>query len=138
MAADLHIHVLEGITEEDLAAFFSNTLGSKYFNYDFQSIERPSDKPYDKVAKTPSVWIGEVSWLKAALLDDPDKYVPDPVREVSSLIGEELPVLDEELKEKLLKALDLENTTSYSVSQVDIIKDFLTRHMGKKLFTVSW
>lgn len=32
MAADLHIHVMtDGVTERDLADFFSNTLGSKHF-----------------------------------------------------------------------------------------------------------
>ena len=134
MAADLHIHVLDGISGEDLASFFSNTLGSKYFN------PRPGGRASasSPVSQTPNVWIGEVSWLKAAFLGDSETYVPASVVQISDLIGEDLPELTEELLTKILDALGSKNTTNYSISSRDDVESFLREHMGKRLFTVSW
>ncbi len=137
MSADLNIHVFKGITEDDLAAFFSSHLGSKYHgqvkDYDWR-------ENFDRIESTPRVWIGAVSWLKAALLEDGETFIPNPVGEVSSLIGEDLPVLDDELEAKILKALDSKNQTGYEVAGSDDkrVREFLTRYKGRKLFTVSW
>ena len=59
MAADLHIHIYQGLEELDLADFFSNTIGSKYFHPKTvgQSLEG-SDISYQKVCDTPNIWIG--------------------------------------------------------------------------------
>ena len=122
MGADLHIHIYEGITEKDLANFFCHTLGSKYFNLS----KRQPENWYKPVSNTPSIWIGEVSWLSAGLSNDRKTYVPDPVGEINELI------------KKILSALDLENITSYNVTTRDKVESFLIKHKGKKIFTVSW
>ncbi len=68
MAADLYIHVFEGISEEDLKVFFSNALGSKWFA-GFYAVDDhgKEEESYANISETPRVWVGEVSWLKAAL-----------------------------------------------------------------------
>jgi hypothetical protein len=134
MSADLHIHVFEGITRKDLAAFFSHTLGSKYFNI---SAPRP-DGISAKIEKTPNVWIGEVSWLGASFSDDPDAFVPQTVGLIYGAIGENLPVLDKRLRKKILGAFDAENPTSYRLTTPETVQVFLNEHMGKRVFMVSW
>ncbi len=137
MSADLHIHVFEGITEEDIKVFFSNHLGSKHFT--MQEVPWEIKRVInDKVTQTPDVWIGEVSWLKAALYGDAETFVPDPVGEIFELIGEDLPVLTPKLRDQILAALNINNETNYEVSEQNSVAEFLSEHMGKQLFTVSW
>lgn len=134
MAADLHIHIYEGITENDLARFFSHVLGSKYFN---MFTRNRAEGDY-KAGETPGVWIGEVSWLKAALFEDAENYIPSPVQIINDLIGEDLPVLDEDLLGKILAALEQPNSTQYCIAEPKQVELFLRQHMGKRLFTISW
>lgn len=96
------------------------------------------DGAYHKIAETDNVWVGEVSWLKAFLLGQPDVYVPNPVVAVSDLLGEELSVLDEELAKQILAALKTPNQTTYKISNPLPVEKFLRDHMGLRLFTVSW
>ena len=96
MAADLHIHIMNGIDRDDLVTFFSNTLGSKYFKP--SALTRSREAIFRKVQNTPNIWIGEVSWLKASMSGHPDDYVPSTVMEIYQAIGEDLPVLDEVLR----------------------------------------
>ena len=138
MSADLHIHVYEGLVEDDLRLFFSHTIGSKWCGaHQSVSIEEDS-KNMDKVGGTPNVWVGGVSWLKAALFANPDKYIPSPVMQVNDIIGEDLPVIDDELIERISEALMLENTTGYRVSSAGDVVLFLEEHRGKRVFTISW
>ncbi len=135
--ADLHIHVLEGVTEDDLRVFFSNTLGSKWFNPRPAGVSR--EPSWGRVAESPQVWVGEVSWLKAGVTGDDDTYVPHPVQAVHELIGEDLPVLDEALLKKLEVALKIPNQAGgYETTAAEKVVAFLKEHMGKRLFTVSW
>lgn len=142
MGADLHIHVFEKITEEDLGIFFKDTLGSKYFRGLFAPRKIYSheqwEESFSKIADTPNIWIGEVSWLKAGITGDSETFVPNSVQAVAEIIGESLPILDEELKEKILKAMNLPNATTYRTTKKPEVVDFLEKHIGKKLFTVSW
>lgn len=182
MAADLHIHVMEGIDEDDLRLFFSNTWGSKYFDSRYCGEVRPGDAEYikthplpqesvemyerlskslreqgrdkeadryasdkhdatrvasERVGRTPNIHVGEVSWLKAALFEDVETFVPGPVMKVSEAIGDEA-VIDDALIEQIEKALQEPNTTSYSLSSVEDIMAFLRQHKGKTAFTISW
>lgn len=137
MAADLHIHIFDGITEDDLRIFFSNTVGSKYFNL-FGTDEDRDYKIHDKIANTPNIWIGEVSWLKAALLEDSDRFVPSTVERINTVIGEDLPILTEELIAEILKSFELENKTNYNLAKREDIEKFLDENKGKRVFTVSW
>lgn len=137
MSADLHIHVFDGLTESDLRSFFSNTLGSKYFAP--VSIGQGSCLDhYKKISDVPNIWIGGVSWLKAGLSEDSETFIPNAVAEINELIGENLPVLDNDLTEKILSAMDLPNDTGYSLAKKDAVQKFLGEHKGQQLFTVSW
>ena len=135
MAADLHIHILEGITEVDLRDFFTNTLGSKYFG---QGNSQRFMDLFQKISETPNIWIGEVSWLKAGLTNDAKTFIPDPVQKVKDLIGENLPVLDEKLLKEIVDALNIPNDTEYSVAEPMEVEEFLRPFIGSQLFTVSW
>lgn len=135
MAADLHIHVFEGIAETDLAMFNSGTFGSKWFG---SCSGNRSIDCFSRIADTPNVWIGEVSWLKAALSGDEASYIPDAVAKISELIGEDLPVLDDALIGKILAALESPNDTGYGLANQTTVQEFLTQHKGKPVFTVSW
>lgn len=140
----MHIHVYEGITENDLSDFFWNSMGSKYFGGGLGIIaarragEGKFDAAYKKISDTPNIWIGEVSWLKAGLFNNEETYVPGPVSIIKDLIGENLPTIDEELIDKIEAALNAKNTTDYSVAKPDEVVGFLLQHKGKKCFTVSW
>lgn len=138
MPADLHIHIFEGIDENDLSTFFVNTLGSKYFNRNARPNRKASEDAYDRVSSTASVWIGEVSRLKAGLFDDPETFVPGTVQRVQKLIGEDLPVLNDKLIVEIMEAFLIENTTGYSLNYIEYVLSFLVENKGKKVFTVSW
>lgn len=140
MSADLHIHVLEGASEADIASFSSNTLGSKHFHPRTvgQSSNPEVKAAHARVSDTPNIWIGQVSWLKAALFGDRDTYVPSAVQTIYEVIGEDLPVLDLALLKKIIDALSLDNDTGYSLAEPAEVEAFLNQHMGKRLFTISW
>lgn len=137
MAADLHIHVFSDgeLTEGDFRAFFSHTLGSKWFA---PTAGRRDTESRERISDTKNVWVGEVSWLKAAVCDDAATFVPDPIARVHELIGEEWPVVDDALIAQIGAAMRLENATSYRLADVDEVLAFLERHKGKRAFTVSW
>lgn len=140
MAADLHIHVLRHpVTEEDIADFECSTLGSKWFNMDRANrVQREREDLYELIANTPNIWVGEVSWLKAALFDSPETYVPSPIEEITSIIGEDLPVLTREIIMDILDALALDNETPYTLTTREKLETFLYQYEGERVFTVSW
>ena len=139
MAADLHIHIFEGLEEEDLKRFFSNSLGSKYFNLSYPAFSLDDDiDHFSKINRTPNIWIGSVSWLKAGLFQDPKTFIPDPIGKINTLIGEDLVVLDEELMKNIMDALDLENVTGYKIAKPEDVVGFLTTYQGSQVFSVSW
>ena len=143
MGAELCIHVFKGLTERDLEVFFANTLGSKYFRglgggYTIAQHEALGyDEILKKIMDTPSVSVGDWSPLKAALFDD-DKFLPTPLQKIQEIVGEDLPVIDDEMIKKVGDALELENKTYYDVSSDVPIISFLLRHKGEQVFTVSW
>lgn len=141
MAADLHIHVFtDEFTEEHYKAFSSNTLGSKFFNLNNDSKYEDKNRCdlFELCSWTPQVWVGEVSWLKAALTGDGDEYIPGPVVAVSEIIDESFPVINEELISEIYDAMKIDNDTEYDVSSADDVICFLKDNLGKKAFTISW
>lgn len=94
------------------------------------------DEAYEIISSTPSVWVGEVSWLKAALTGE-SKFIPDPVGVISELIPDMEKVTDE-LIAKVEEAMHLDNTTPYDVSTPNKIVEFLKEHKGETVFTVNW
>ena len=136
MSADLHIHIFEGITEQDLKYFFCNSLGSKYFDITIYHLKQ--DNLYKKISNTPNIWIGSVSWLKAGLSKDNETYIPTTVNNIQKIINEDLPELTDKLINDILNSFELENKTSYDIAKKEDVKLFLNKHKGKKIFTVSW
>lgn len=135
MGADLRIHILtDDFREKDYIAMNRNTMGSYYFdlskyNYDPSLIDRCSD--------TPNFWVGSVSWLKAALFDD-DSFIPDAVNQISIIVGENFPIIDDGLIQKIISAMDSPNNTNYSLCDKSELKEWLEKHRGEKVFTISW
>ena len=114
MAADLHIHAV-----------------------DFQ-LKSLKHIPYMELESTPNIWIGEVSWLKAALFEDMN-YVPKTVGEVSALVSNSETVeLTRLLKEEILEAFDSEEHEFYSRNKKEIVEKWLEENIGKFIFTISW
>ncbi len=96
---------------------------------------------YDEkvVDATPSVWVGEVSWLKAAVSGDNNTYIPDIVGEIRKLIGNKLPVVSDTLIAKVQKVFrKSKNTTEYKVDDGRKVIAFLKKHKGKRAFCISW
>lgn len=113
---------------------------------DMRSVIYPNitDKMYDEaIARTADYWVGEVSWLKAAFSEqfseeDPSVFIPGNVQAVSDLIPG-LVMLDEELKDKIVEAAKKPNQTGYStIHDTEGLEEFLTKHLGKLIFTISW
>ncbi len=145
MAASFCIHIFEGITEEDLADFFCSNLGSKYFDLRRASAQqRPGaimlmDRPsHKKIRDSASVTVGDVSWLKAAVLGDREEFIPGPIEKLSELVGEELPVIDEAFIAAAKEAYKLPNDSGYDLEGADKVIGFLRQHQGKRVFSVSW
>lgn len=96
---------------------------------------------YDEsiVDNCPEYFIGEVSWLKAALFDNEETFIPTPVMKVSEIISNTLPVIDDALIEALCAAVTVPNTTGYGVnSNAAKLREWLNQYKGKKLFQISW
>lgn len=126
MAADLSIHVMaEDVTEEQVRAF-RNPFGGH------------SDFLLKQIMKCPSVWVGEVSWLKAALTGDEDAFIPDPVGEIAAIFSGIDEVTDEKIKAAALAMTQKNQCDHYSIAKKRDVIAFLEAHKGKKSFTISW
>ena len=145
MAASMSIHIMSNTPESDeaLKCFFSNHLGSTYFDPDYECPEsgpQTCNVHFDIMANNGVLEVGEVSWLKAALIGDAETYVPSPVHQVAELLSEPTEITPE-LVDQLEAAFDLPNTTGYSVADnKDNVRSKLAPYMGKgyRAFTISW
>jgi len=139
MSADLHIHVLEGITEREVKLSKCDSFGSKYFDLNkYNDYMKISDEIDDKLYETPNIWIGEVSWLKASIFNDKKTFVPGLIEIVSEIVGEDFPIIDNYFIEKILNSFNCDNITNYRISKKEDVREFLEKHKGKKVFTISW
>lgn len=140
MAADMHIHILEGVTEHQVKRFGSNVLGGPYC--DCVSYTEHSEHFYNDciaIEQTPQVWVGEVSWLKAVVFDEGKRYIPDPVGLVADEFEKGIVTITGKMIFRLERELPgTENTTQYKTAPPSKIVEFLKLHEGKKAFTVSW
>ena len=97
------------------------------------------DECVEVFSKTSQIWVGSVSWLKAGMSGDEKTYIPDVVNEIHKIIGEDFPIINEDLIGKIEAAYDkCVNKTSYSVEKKEKVVDFLKEHMGEKACTISW
>jgi len=165
LAADLHIHVVRNEEiEKHVRQYLRKDMWSsekgpvylrfkgsdgKWYRWDevpenLDVVKRREIRlKFDEnvVYKTPNVWIGEVSWLKADLLGS-DEFLPGPVVAVQDIFYEKgrkgIIVLDEKTIGRILAALETENKTKYETTKAAGVRKFLRRHQGKKAFTISW
>lgn len=143
MSADLYIHAAVGIDEFDMGVFKASSFGSKHFSmaraaYYQGPGSAKSEEVHSRIAASPQVHVGSVSWLKAAIIGDDTAYVPDAVAEVHDITGEDLPVIDDGLIARVKDALALENHSQYRLNDVAAVLAFLEAHKGQRAFTVSW
>jgi hypothetical protein len=145
MAADLHIHIVDnGYTEADAKRFMGHSFGSKHFSWENVTDANSGDTDkWEKIQKTPNIWVGEVSWLKAALVEDGGgDYIPGHVQAVYDAIGEDLPVIDDELIKTIDAGFAVPNGSIYHDEGFEQthakVLAFLREHKGKQCFTVSW
>ena len=83
--------------------------------------------------------VGEVSWLKAAIFEDPETFVPDTIGKISELLPD-FHTITPELIEQFDAAFELPNTSSYGIKTAkrERVREFLEKHAGEQAFTVSW
>ena len=147
MAADLHIHVTHKIDEEAMQCFFSSTIGSKYYIDGWDDVRHCEEyrKNFDCkhnriISDSRNIHVGEVSWLKAALFQDSDEFVPETVGQVADLIGDGVEIT-EDLVENIDKAFELPNKSIYDIDlerKRKQVVSFMRDYIGYHAFTVSW
>ena len=139
MSADLRIHIItKEFTLEHYKRFNYDTLGSKYFRPKHNVTSECYRELFKLGMETPSVGVGEVSWLKAALLDDIESFIPSPIELIVGLIDDDCPIIDDKLIEGVETAMTEANTTGYELCEGSNIIKFLKKHKGKRVFTISW
>ena len=140
MSADLHIHASGKIPKEELEQYNKTYITSWKDGKDTYLDENDNELFYDqeKIHNSESVWIGEVSWLKAGLMQDTDTFVPSTVMRVSEIVGRNLPVIDDEFIDKVIESFSLPNTTQYTLADKEEVREFLEKHKGEMAFQISW
>jgi hypothetical protein len=91
---------------------------------------------YDVLLGADGVWIGRMSWAKAAIDGDVDQYVPEVVQEVTKLFsGRRLVMINDKLIE-LIDRCFLESVPNdhYATAEREEVITFLTQHKGKRAF----
>ena len=111
MAAHLYLHILEGVTEEELKIFFAGSNHKQWSTI------------YNQIADTPSVQIGELSW------DDSCVYA------IQELLTSSIHELNAALIQQIINILGIEEAKSAFAKEV---QTFLNQHQGKKIFVISW
>lgn len=88
----------------------------------------------ERIKRLPSIIIGHGSLIKAEMFNDYEHFVPQTIIELLILFKDKSLVINNELKEKLLKTYFFENKSRYYLAPKDKIEKFLTVHNGKYLF----
>lgn len=99
---------------------------------DFRRVPLRYDE--DAVYNAPGTYIGEVSWMKAAIFENSERYIPTTVELISALVGKNLPEITDEFIDEVRKAFDEPNTTSYGLADRDTVIAFLAEHKGSRVF----
>jgi hypothetical protein len=156
VAVDLYIHVFrEGeLAEKDFKIFEGGNIGSKWCGWnnldpdsktyklkleEFRRVELEAHKIVrSKIGNTPHVWVGEAGMSKTRLLKASSKYIPNAILLVKTIIGEDWPVVDEHLIQKIIDAMSVPNNTNCFLNNVEYIISFLENHIGWHAFTAKW
>lgn len=140
MAADLHIHVgpMPIKPAENSVHFLLN--GAYDIDFDKHMVD-------SKAGIIEDIWVGEVSWLKAALFEDGDRnFIPPFVKVVSETFpsvysGKSIEITEELISGLMTKmgiAATLKDETQYDLGDPENILMWLTARKGKQAWTVSW
>lgn len=110
------------------------------FEYSQREVILPAYDRNGLLYNAPRVWVCEVSWLKAAIMDDYDKYVPGVAGKIAEIISNKLPLIDDELIAQVSAAFDMPNTSIYTTDERtrDKVARFLKQHKGKHTITVGF
>ena len=144
MSATLAIHSMAGLDDVALNCFRDDGPRAT-------CTLRPDDPPGDRfwhcethwnaVALSSNVQVGDVSWLKAALLEKSDRYVPDTIGTVEELLSGPV-VMTQDLVRQVDTAFELPNNSTYPIHPGvrDVVRSFLEgcAERGERVFTVSW
>ena len=129
MPADLHIHTLGWVSEEELRIFRNEVP---------HTMEEWLDA-YDSIyCGCPSVWVGQVSWLKAIVTGDDQGFIPGPVQAVWGIFGKNFVEITDEVISLVSAAMDNPNSTSYALNEKSKVVSFLRRNIGERAFIISW
>lgn len=93
---------------------------------------------YQKFGDTPQFDVGEVSFLKASLFDDGDRYIPSLVGVCCEVIDDGCIITDEVIEQIRAGMMDNPNTTTYSTCEVDKLAEWLKKYMGEYVFSIAW
>jgi hypothetical protein len=137
VAVDVAIHVMSAeITCDTLKAFYNNKLGHKWYNtYDMSTID--SGLIRGLIEESPQVWIGEASFLDAAVYDA-DDAIPRTVMDVCHLIDDGVTVIDDSFLFDVQEVMDYPNTSKYPVAISRDVLEFLQQYKGMKVFIALW
>ncbi|GEM_PF-3040838 len=88
-------------------------------------------KVEDRFLSLPFVSVGECSLLKAALFDEEETFVPNPIQKILDLIGpKEIRKCDEAFVQGVKEALALPNQTGYKLADPRRVILFVESHIG--------
>lgn len=160
MSADLYINII--IEEGDIpliANYMRNNHGFRVLREGreiFQTLKRDhrdgdqilgiksyesrhSDQEYSEASgRTIELWIGQVSWLKAMILEDKDTFIPSVVERVSEILPYGVPrILTKEKIDALEEAFKLPNQTQYRIGNLDEVLRRLKKNIGQFVYTSS-
>jgi hypothetical protein len=149
MATEVYLHAFTPeFTPEDLKAFCFNHIGSEYFCADDQpdflqgyirSRGLASETEFILLGyKTPKVWLGDASFIKADLCQDDKRYVPAAVDKVNNLIPEGGILLTAELAQRIVAAFDGDNESIYPIGDRDEVQQWCEEHLNQSVFVMSW
>lgn len=129
MSADLHIHTLGRVSEGELRIFRNEVPNTREEWLD----------AYDSVyCGCPSVWVGQVSWIKAIVTGDAQSFIPGPVQAIRGIFGRNLVEITDEVISLVSAAMDDQNDTSYALNEKSKVIEFLKRNIGERAFIISW
>jgi len=78
MGADLYIHIMVPPLEDADVEYFTRPCHN--------GGDTKWDVLFQLIMNTPKVYVGEVSWLKAALFDDNERFVPKTIEIVNEIL----------------------------------------------------
>ncbi len=150
MAADYTLHAaLKGGAPTQPAEGFALAINGPYELNWKEHMRREfiggGHKSYEGPDRIVTHHVGEVSWLKAALLEDSPRYVPSLIGMVSEIIPElstgTIKITNEliaEVKKAIIGASQVEDSSIYEQGDPEALLLWLDSHKDWEVWSVSW